>query len=318
MERFGMEVRSGMSIQPSERDRTRFDMGPPPDHDSGPSFTFGSALRRHWRVMAVIIGGLAVLAILYSLVRTPNYAAETRLAVGGLNASTPSAFTGFSTAAQQLAETDSRAVQGDKIVRDVAKRLHTTPDQIRPHLSAAPIPQTPVFTVTATTKSAATSIEMSRLASEALVTEANRASDAAPGHLLKEYQAAETRREEAESRLTALSQGVGSGSVASARADLVAAKAQADSLRKRYVTSAQGGSVRLEIIQGPSQAASDRISKLEMLLFVAVVLGFIIGAALSVFLESSRTPAFERSTLGRWEVARRTRAQRARARRARA
>src|SRR5436190_17830697 len=117
-----MEVKSGMSIQPSERDRTRFDMGPPSDHDPGPGFTFGSALRRHWRVMAASIGGLALLAILYSFARTPNYAAETRLAVGGLNASTPSAFTGFSTAAQQLAETDSRAVQGDAIVRDVAQQ----------------------------------------------------------------------------------------------------------------------------------------------------------------------------------------------------
>ena len=105
-----------------------------------------------------------MLAIGYSLARTPNYTAETRLAVGGLNATTPSAFTGFSTAAQQLAETYSRAVQGDAVVQDVA---HDAEDHARSGsapLSAAPIPQTPVFTVTATTKSAETSIDMSRLA----------------------------------------------------------------------------------------------------------------------------------------------------------
>jgi len=300
-----MEARSSMSIQPGERERARFDV-PPPDHDRGSGPTFGQALRRHWRVLAATIGGLLVLAIGYSVARTPNYAAETRLAVGGLNATTPSAFTGFSTAAQQLAETDSRAVQGDAVVRDVASALKTTPDQVRPHLSAAPIPQTPVFTVTATTKSAETSIDMSRLASEAIVREANRASDAAPGQLLKEYQTAERARQRAEAEVAA-----GAGTAA-ARADLVAAEAQADAARKRYTDAIQGGSVRLEIIQGPAEASSDRVSKLQMLIFVAVVLGFIIGSAIAVFLESSRYSGFEESTLGRWELARRTRAQRAR------
>jgi capsular polysaccharide biosynthesis protein len=318
MERFGMEVRSGMSIQPGERERPRFEMGPPSDHDPEPGVSFGSALRRHWRVLLATIGGLALLAIGYSLARTPNYSAETRLAVGGLNASTPSAFQGFSTAATQLAETDSRAVQGDAVVRDVAQTLKTTPAQVRPQLSAAPIPQTPVFTVTATTKSSATSIEMSRLASEALVREANRASNSAPGQLLQQYQQAESQRAQAEKKLAALSQGLGSGSLAAARASLVSAQAKADFTKKAYVNSVQGGSIPLEIIQGPSTATSDRLSKLQFMLFVAVVLGFIIGAAISLFLESSRAPGFEQSALGRWETARRTRAQRARARRARA
>jgi uncharacterized protein involved in exopolysaccharide biosynthesis len=305
-----MEARGSMSIQPGERERARFDV-PPPDRDRGSGPTFGQALRRHWRVMVACVGGLALLAIAYSVVRTPNYSAETRLAVGGLNASTPSAFTGFSTAAQQLAETDSRAVQGDAVVRDVAAALKTSPEQVRPHLSAAPVPQTPVFTVTATTKSAGTSIDMSRLAAEALTREANRASDAAPGQLLKEYQRAERERERAEARVET------GGSTPASRADLVGANAQADAARKRYTAAVQGGSVRLEIIQGPAEASSDRTSKLQMLLFVAVVLGFIIGSAIAVFLENTRYSNLEESTLGRWELARRTRAQRARARRTR-
>ncbi|HEY7151540.1 MAG TPA: Wzz/FepE/Etk N-terminal domain-containing protein [Solirubrobacterales bacterium] len=299
-----------MSIQTGERERARFDV-PPPERDRGSGPTFGQALRRHWRVVVACVVGLAVLAIAYSMVRTPDYSAETRLAVGGLNATTPSAFTGFSTAAQQLAETDSRAVQGDAVVRDVAAALKTTPAEVRPHLSAAPIPQTPVFTVTATTKSAETSIDMSRLASEAIVREANRASDAAPGQLLKEYQTAERARQQAEAQVSP-----GTGSAAD-RANLVAAEAQADAARKRYTAAIQGGSVRLEIIQGPADASSDRLSKLQMLLFVAIVLGFIIGSAVAVFLANTRYPGFEETTLGRWELARRTRAQRARARRSR-
>jgi hypothetical protein len=310
VERLEMEARRSMSIQPGEREPARFDV-PPPDHDRGSGPTFGQALRRHWRVLAATIGGLSVLAIGYSVVRTPDYSAQTRLAVGGLNATTPSAFTGFSSAAAQLAETDSRAVQGDAVVRDVAAAMKLTPEQVRPQLSAAPIPQTPVFTVTATTKSAETSIDMSRLAGEAIVREANRASDASPGQLLKEYQAAERQRQTVEARIAS--------TVPSAadRADLVAAGAQADAARKRYTDAIQGGSVRLEIIQGPAEASSDRLSKLQMLLFVAVVLGFIIGSAIAVFLEGTRSQGFQESTLGRWELARRTRAQRARARRTR-
>jgi capsular polysaccharide biosynthesis protein len=310
VERLAMEARGSMSVQPGERERARFDV-PLSDQERG-SVTFGQALRRHWRVLVATIGGFVVLAIGYSVVRTPNYAAETRLAVGGLNATTPSAFTGFSTAAQQLAETDSRAVQGDAVVKDVASELKLPPAQVRPQLSAAPIPQTPVFTVTATTKSPETSVDMSRLAGEAIVKEANRASDAAPGALLNEYKQAERQRQQAEARVTA-----GVGSQAADRADLVAANAQADAARKRYTDAIQGGSVRLEIIQGPADASSDRMSKLQMLLFIAVVLGFIVGSAIAVLLESTRGPHLEASTLGRWELARRTRAQRARARRTR-
>ncbi len=248
MERFGMEVTRGMSIQPGELERTRFEMGPPVDHDPGSRPGFGAALRRHWRVMFACIGGMVLLAIAYSAVRTPNYAAETRLAVGGLNASTPASLTGFSAAAQQLAETYSRSAQGDAVVRDVAKVLKTTPEEIRPHLSAAPIPQTPVFLLTATTKSEATSIDMSRLASQALVREANRASDATPGRLLARYEAAESHRQQVAKQVEALAQGAGSGNLAEARADLIGAKAQADSLRKAYISSQEGGSVPLEII----------------------------------------------------------------------
>ena len=143
--------------------------------------TFGQALWRHWRVLVATIGGLVVLAIGYSLARTPNYAAETRLAVGGLNATTPSAFTGFSTAAQQLAETDSRAVQGDAVVKDVASALkldarsgsaRSSRRRRSPRPRFSPSPRPPSLRET--------SVDMSRLAAEAIVREANRASNAAP------------------------------------------------------------------------------------------------------------------------------------------
>jgi uncharacterized protein involved in exopolysaccharide biosynthesis len=313
MERLEFET-TGMSAQPGERERARFDVGPPVDHDNpGPSF--GGAVRGHWRLIVAIIATFAVLAIAYGMVRTPNYTAETRLAVGGLNATTPASLTGFSAASASLAQTYSRSIQGDTVVGDVAHELKTSPEQVRPQLSASPIPETPVFVVNATTTSKETAINTSKLASEALVRQANRASDSAPARLLDQYRRAEAQRERAERQLAAAV--AGGGSVAQARGDLVGAKARADALRKRYSASLEGGTVPLEIIQQPDAATSDRLSKLQLLLFAAIVGGFIIGLGVSLFIESARFPRFEESSLGRWELARRNRAQRARARRSR-
>jgi uncharacterized protein involved in exopolysaccharide biosynthesis len=305
-----------MSVQSGEqRSRPRFDVGPPVDHDPASGPTFGGAVRGHWRLIGTIMATFVVLAIAYSAVRTPNYSAQTRLAVGGLNATTPSTLTGFSAASASLAQTYSRAIQGDTVVREVAGKLKTTPEVVRPQLSAAPIPETPVFVVTATTKSKDSAIDTSRLASEALVTQANRASDATPARLLSRYQQAEAQRGRAVKELAAA--GAGTGSIAAARSDLVAAKAKADSLKKAYIASQEGGTVPLQVIQEPDIATSDRMSKLQLLLFAAIVGGFIIGLAVALFIESSRFPRFEKSSLGRWELARRNRAQRARARRSR-
>ncbi len=305
-----------MSIQPGERARVAFDAAPS-NGDPGAPPGFGEALRHHWHLVLGTICGLAVLALGYGLTRTPDYSAETRLAVGGLNGSTPLALQGFSTAAEQLAETYSRSIQGDAVVRDVARELKTPPSQVRPHLSAAPIPSTPVFNVTGTTSSAQSAIDISRSASRALVREVNRASNATPGRLLREYKRAEAEHQQAEKRVAELSSGVGTGNLAAARTNLIAAQARSDSLKKKYINTQDGGSVQLGVIQSADSASSDRMSKLQLLLFAAVVLGFVIGSALAWFLESSRYPAFERTTLGRWELARRTRAQRARARRSR-
>jgi uncharacterized protein involved in exopolysaccharide biosynthesis len=314
VDRFEMEARSGMSIQPGERERSRFDVGPPaePSPASGPSF--GGAVRGHWRLIAGVVAGMTLLAIAYGVVRTPDYSAQTRLAVGGLNATTPSSLIGFSAASSSLAQTYSRSIQGDAVVQDVARELKTTPTEIRPQLSASPIPETPVFVVTATTNSQASAIDTSRLASEALVKQANRASDSTPNRLLDQYQRAEAQREAAERRLATA---VGSTAVAQARGDLVGAKARADALRKRYSDSLEGGTVPLQIIQQPDAAASDRFSKLQLLIFAGIVGGFIIGLGVALFIENTRFPRFEESSLGRWELARRNRAQRARARRSR-
>ncbi len=282
-----------MSIQADERhDERLFDLPPSTDgngRDSarapGSNSSLGAAMRRHWRLVLAPVVGLLALALFVGLARTPTYTAGTRLAVGGLNATNPASLTGFADAAQQLAQTYSRSVQGDGVVGDVARRTNMSPQQVRSHLSAAPIPQTPVFTLAATSGSRGGAMQLSILASQALVGEVDRASQADPARLLDEYRTAELEREQVSKRVNALT-ATGGGALAAAQAELLAAEARATSLRNAYGVSQQSGTVPLQIIQRADQASSDRLSVLQLLAFVAVVLGLVLGMALALFRDS--------------------------------
>jgi capsular polysaccharide biosynthesis protein len=275
-----------------EREQRLFDVGPSPDglgqdaeRRAREQSSLGAAMRRHpWFVLAPILALLA-LALGTGLVRTPTYTAGTRLAVGGLNASNPASLTGFADAAQQLAQTYSRSVQGDGVVRDVAQKTDASPDRVRSHLSAAPIPETPVFTVTATSDSPGGAIELSNLASQALVGQVDLASHADPARLLGEYRAAELERAQVSARVNAAAASGGTA-LAAAQSDLLAAEARATSLRNAYEASEQSGTVPLQVIQKADRASSDRSSVLQLRAFIAVAVGLAIGMALALFRES--------------------------------
>ncbi len=244
-----------------EREQRLFDLAPSSDgytHDpsraGGSGASLGAAMRRHRSLVLAPVLGLLALALLAGLARTPTYTASTRLAVGGLNATNPASFTGFADAAQQLAQTYSRSVQGDGVVGNVAQRTHASPEQVRSHLSAAPTPRNPVFALTATSGSSDGAIHLSTLASQALVAEVDRASQADPARLLDEYRRAELERQQVSHRVETLTT-TGGGSLAAAQAELLAAEARATSLRNAYEASQESGAVPLQIIQkgGPSK-----------------------------------------------------------------
>jgi capsular polysaccharide biosynthesis protein len=290
-----------VSVQADEvddREQRLFDLAPsadgyPPDyrHARGSGASLGAAMRRHPAFAFAPVLGLLVLALLAGLARTPTYTASTRLAVGGLNATNPASFTGFADAAQQLAQTYSRSVQGDGVVGNVAQHTKTSPGQVRSHLSAAPIPETPVFAVTATSSSSDGAIQLSKLASQALVTEVDRASQADPARLLDEYRTAELERQQVSHQVDTLSATGGAG-LAAADAELLAAEARATSLRNAYEASQESGAVPLQIIQRADRASSDRMSVLQIRAFVAVVVGLVLGMALALFRDS---PLYERT-----------------------
>jgi capsular polysaccharide biosynthesis protein len=251
-----------------------------------PSPSIGTAMRRHPLFVLAPVAGLVILAILAGMARTPIYTASTRLAVGGLNATNPASFSGFADAAQQLAQTYSRSVQGDGVVGEVAQKTGLSRGEVRSSLSAAPIPETAVFSLKATYGTEDEAVRLSNLASAALAREVEIASQANPARLLEEYRAAEVERQQLSDQVNAQVQ-VGGPSLAEAQAQLLAAEARTTSLRNAYEASQQSGTVPLQIIQKADSASGDRFTRMQLLIFVAVVLGLILGMALALFRDSA-------------------------------
>jgi capsular polysaccharide biosynthesis protein len=255
----------------------------------GSSPSIGAAMRRHPLFVLGPIAALLILALLAGVARTPTYTASTRLAVGGLNATNPASFSGFADAAQQLAQTYSRSVQGDGVVGEVAQRTGLSRSEVRSHLSAASIPETAVFSLKATSGSPDEAVRLSNLASAALVREVELASEANPARLLEEYRAAEVARQQLSDQVSAQSQAGGS-SLAAAQAQLLAAEARTTSLRNAYEASQQSGTVPLQVIQKADTASGDGFTRIQILSFVAIVVGLILGMALALFRDSASYP----------------------------
>jgi capsular polysaccharide biosynthesis protein len=253
----------------------------------------GSAMRRYWPLVALPVILLAALALAAGYVRSPTYTAESRLAVGRIDASTPGALAGFTSATQALAETYSRSVRGDAVLSPVAGRLRTTEEALKGRVNAAPIPQSPVFRVRATGASAAGSVRLANAVSGSLVSHSERQSRETPNsaELLRAYREAtlllDRRRATADAARRAFEDertATNRQRLSLARAEKSAVELRVDSLGAAYAKSRQStGSVALvEILERATGARSDRFRVMQLLLFVAVLAGLAVGVALAL------------------------------------
>jgi capsular polysaccharide biosynthesis protein len=270
--------------------------GPPNDGQVGlgtgegdDRLTVSSAVRNNWVVFLLPIVILVSAAALAGILRSPTYTAETRLAVGGLDASSPASNSDFAAAAASLAQTYGRSIQGDTVVNAVAGKTHATPEAVRAHISAFTVPSTPLFSVTATAGSPGTAIALANLASRALSDAAQGATRDIASPLLAQYRQAEIASQRVEREVRYL-EAIGQGSdLVATRAKLAIAETRAASAREAYVAGEQRQqtlAVPVEIIERASSAGSDRYSVLQLWIFIAVVLGLIVGTALALFRES--------------------------------
>jgi capsular polysaccharide biosynthesis protein len=257
--------------------------------DEDTRLTVSSAVRNNWLVFLLPIVFLVSAAVVAGMLRSPTYTAETRLAVGGLDASSPASNSDFAAAASSLAQTYGRSIQGDAVVSAVARKTGSSPEAVRAHISAFTVPSTPLFSVTATAGSPGTAIALANLASRSLSAAADDATRDLASPLLEQYRKAELASQRIEREVRFL-QATGQGEeLVAAKAKLAIAETRAASAREAFVAGEQRQqalAVPIQIIERANSASSDRFSVLQLWIFIALALGLIVGTALALFRES--------------------------------
>ena len=248
-------------------------------------------MRRHRFLTILPVVVLVAIAIGVGFVRSPRYTAETRLIVGRLNIGNPG-LAGFVTATQSLASAYSRAVTAADVVDPVARRLHMTPGQVSSQITSTPIQNSPVFKVIATAKSKSLAIALANDASEALTSYVSMLSQHNPDstRLLGEYGQVSQLFNRAQTRLQVATQlyrrsptKANAARLDSASTARASAQLQLQTVASSYQASAagQGSASLVETMNTATSASGDRGSIIQLLAFVAAVVGLMLGAALA-------------------------------------
>src|SRR3954469_22382534 len=124
--------------------------------------------------------------------RKPNYTANVRLQVASIDPNQPGAATGFATATSALASSYSRLVGADTVIDPVAKRYHVSPQTVAHRVSATPVPDSPLFMVSATDKSSRSSMTLANAVADSLTSYIRviNQQDPSPTSLYRRYRAA--------------------------------------------------------------------------------------------------------------------------------
>jgi hypothetical protein len=264
--------------------------GQPSDATPPPAGVWDAMRRHRWLVILPTVL-LVTIAVGLGFVRSPRYTAETRLIVGRLNIGNPG-LAGFVTATQALASAYSRAITATGVVDPVARRLHMTPSAVSSQITSTPIQNSPVFRVIATAKSQALAIALANDASEALTSYISTLGLNNPDstRLLGEYgqvshafNQANARFQDAENRYRHSSTKANAAQLSSATTARASAQLQLQTIASSYQASAagQGSTSLVETMNTATSTTSDRGSVIQMLAFVAAVVGLALGAALA-------------------------------------
>jgi capsular polysaccharide biosynthesis protein len=245
---------------------------------------------RAYRLLAAIPVFLLVgVAAAIGILRTPTYTSEARLQVQ-LSASTPAALPGAATASAAYAETYARAIEARQVIVQASKKTGIPPDQVISRVSATQVPSTSVLTVSAEGDSERQTIALAEATSTALqdYTQTVKPTSSRSRQFLVDFKAATLRYQEQVREKQAAEQAFNEQPTAANRraVDAATAEAQAAELRRNAIQSAYANSNQpftapLRMISPADSASSDRVPRLQLLLFLGLVAGLMAGAALA-------------------------------------
>jgi hypothetical protein len=225
-------------------------------------------------------------------VRSPTYTAESRLAIARVSVSTQ-ALPGFAAGVQDLAVTYSRLATANDVIREAARLLNTTPEELDGRVTGSPIPQSPLFRIEATGASADEAIATANAAGQALgryVANLN-AENPDSERIYAAFLLAARDRVDAERAVRAAEVAADRRRNARNLQRLITAQSRAagaalrvDSLRDQYKASIAGtGSASLlQVVNPASSATSDRGDAVQRLAVLGLLFGLLIGLMLVV------------------------------------
>jgi uncharacterized protein involved in exopolysaccharide biosynthesis len=263
----------------------------PPLEASPPNV--GTAVRRHPIIVLVSVLVCLVLAVAYGFARKPTYTANAKLQVGSIDLKLPGAIGGLQSADADLATAYSRQIQAQTVLKSVATQLHLPEATVMAALSSTPVPLSGNFTVTAATKAQNQAVKIANAASYALVAyvASQNNNNAYVKTLWSEYQAAAAQVSAAQTaNLLAhqvISQSKGHPTAAQlaaltkAQTALDTASTNKQGIQSAYFTAKSQETNTPQVITPALQAASDRATKLEILLVGGLAVGLLVGATLA-------------------------------------
>jgi capsular polysaccharide biosynthesis protein len=262
-----------------------------------PPVSLTRAMLWNWWLVLICVLLCAGVGAAAGLIRSPEYTATAKLAVGRIDITSPGALSGFPAATQALATGYSRTVTSRAVAEAVSKRTGISVDEVQHHVLGTPIAESPIFRIEATSPNSDQAIELANASSRALivyVTHLNR-SDPDSRRLYRSYRAAVLDRKAAKRQLKIAEANAEQRPISAAeeeidfaRAELAAATLRVEAVGHAYTTSIQNQAATqlIQVISPADEASSDRRSTFLIYTFIGFVIGLLVGGALAFFRES--------------------------------
>jgi uncharacterized protein involved in exopolysaccharide biosynthesis len=259
------------------------------------------AITRHRLLIGLCALAFAAIGVIGGAVRKGTYTAASTLQVGKVNPNSPG-FYGFVQSASDLAAAFSRAIYAAPVLAAAHSQLGLSASEASARLSAAPIPNSPAFRVIATGPTRGTAALLANVTGEALIAYEAQSNtySAESRRLLTAYRSASlgliqarAQAKRAEIQYLARHDVARRSRLESAQAGRAAASLKAQALASGYQLDAQsaGTTELVSLLAGATTAASDRKSRTELLGFIGLLGGVVIGCGAALVLEQRRAPA---------------------------
>jgi uncharacterized protein involved in exopolysaccharide biosynthesis len=268
-------------------------LAPPPP----PAASVWRAMLWNWWVVLISVVLFVAAGAGLALLRTPTYTATARLAVGRIDITSPGALSGYAIATESLATGYSRTVTALAVARPVSAKTGISIKDVQGHVTATPVPESPVFRVEGTAPDPDQAKALANYSSQALIHYAAQLNQNNPdtNRLYRQYKAAFLQRKLAKQQLNIARADAGirpipkaEEEVDSARSEVEAASLRVDAFGKAYTASVQSqvATQLIQVISPATEASSDRRSTFMIFTFIGLVIGLLVGAAVAFMRET--------------------------------